>query len=197
MPRNSTEVQILEALDRLVHGESTHPDLVNRKYELTPTNLAKESRISRNTLYTIHRPVLDKLKQAREAQQLVTPPPLTASEKHAELRAINRQLETDLRKLATKCAVFLARENRAEEERDAAKDRNQALLARAIAAEKERDAAVYNNDVLLARAVAAEQERDAAMRNNDLLLARAIAAEEKRNAAKRQDRALHSTLSTH
>ena len=132
MPSTTTETLLLEALERLRNGEPKHQDLVNVKYKLSPTNLAKESGISRNTIYTRYRPILEQLRKARVTHQSVTQPPLTISDKIAELRSIKYQLETDNQYLATHNADLLARAQRAEDERDAALRRVAALQPKHI-----------------------------------------------------------------
>ena len=130
MPRTATETRLLEALERLRNGDPTHPDLLYGKYNLNPTNLSKESGISRNTIYTRYRPILEKLREASMAHQSATQPPLTASDKIAELRSIKHQLEADNQNLTTQNADLLARAQQAEHERNAALRRVDALQSK-------------------------------------------------------------------
>src|SRR5208283_3468700 len=51
----NTDRKLREALERLVKGMPTHPDLQKRSYRLTIATLAHEARVGRNAIYTNHR----------------------------------------------------------------------------------------------------------------------------------------------
>lgn len=54
----NTDRKLREALERLVKGLPTHPDLQKRSYRLTVATLAREARVGRNAIYTNHRSMI-------------------------------------------------------------------------------------------------------------------------------------------
>jgi hypothetical protein len=60
----NTDRKLREALERLVKGLPTHPDLQKRSYRLTVATLAREARVGRNAIYTNHRSMIDELRRA-------------------------------------------------------------------------------------------------------------------------------------
>ena len=62
----NTERKLREALERLVKGLPTHPDLQKRPYRLSIATLAREARVGRNAVYTNHRPIIEELRRASE-----------------------------------------------------------------------------------------------------------------------------------
>lgn len=59
--RLGTEQSLRAALGRLIGGVPSHPSLRGRTYRLTVSALAREARVSRNTIYANHRSILDEM----------------------------------------------------------------------------------------------------------------------------------------
>jgi chromosome segregation ATPase len=103
-----------DALDRLVKGLQTHPDLKGKRVRITPTNVAREARRSRNPLYTTHKGILDEITAA--AKRAVSDlKPATAEDKISELRETIKVLKEDKRKLASENAQLFYRATTAEQ----------------------------------------------------------------------------------
>ena len=62
----NTDRKPREALERLVKGLPTHPDLQKRFYRLTIAALAREARVGRNAIYSNHRSMIDELRRASD-----------------------------------------------------------------------------------------------------------------------------------
>ena len=109
----ATHRKLSEALERLVKGMPTHPDLQRRRYRLTVTTLAREARVGRNAIYKNHRTMLDRLVKAK--QQRMVPRTLASWEdKIEELRAANADLQIENRRILTHNAALLKRAADAE-----------------------------------------------------------------------------------
>ncbi|WP_269274629.1 hypothetical protein [Sinorhizobium psoraleae] len=74
----NTDRKLREALERLVKGLPTHPDLQKRSYRLTIATLAREARVGRNAIYTNHRSMIDELRRASDRK--IVPEKLAAWE---------------------------------------------------------------------------------------------------------------------
>ena len=92
------------ALNRLVEGKATHPDLAGRPVRITPAAVAREARRSRNPLYTTHRGILDEIVvavgQPCAAADLATTVARLRAE-NAELRAAARRHAEEKRQIAS------------------------------------------------------------------------------------------------
>lgn len=62
----NTHCKLRDALERLVKGLPTHPDLQKRSYRLTVATLAREARVGRNAIYANHRSIIDELRRASD-----------------------------------------------------------------------------------------------------------------------------------
>ena len=132
--RRDTERKLREALERLVKGLPTLPELQKRSYRLTVTTLAQEARIGLNAIYANHRAVIEDLHRAD--QQRVVPDKLARWEdKLAQQRSLLQVLQIEERRLVTENAALLKRLLDAE----TAAGRHQKQNARLIA---ERDEAL-------------------------------------------------------
>jgi len=130
----NTDRKLRDALERLVKGLPTHPDLQKRSYRLTITTLAREARVGRNAIYTNHRSMIEELRRARDRR--VVPEKLVVWEdKLAQQRDLIRVLQIEKRRLVTENAVLLKRTLEAEAEVERQKRYNARLIA-------ERDRAV-------------------------------------------------------
>jgi gas vesicle protein len=109
-----TEQAYRDALDRLVRGIQTHPDLKGKRVRITPTNVAREARRSRNPLYTTHKGILDDITAAAK-KPVSDPMPATAEDKISELREVVKELKEDKRKLTSENAQLLYRATTAEQ----------------------------------------------------------------------------------
>jgi len=124
----NTERKLREALERLVKGLPTHPDLQKRPYRLSIATLAREARVGRNAVYTNHRPIIEELRRASE--RTVIPERLAAWEdKLAQQRALIQVLQIEERRMVTENAVFLKRILEAEAEVERQKRQNTRLIA--------------------------------------------------------------------
>lgn len=89
----NTHCKLRDALERLVKGLPTHPDLQKRSYRLTVATLAREARVGRNAIYANHRSIIDELRRASDRK--VVPEKLAAWEdKLAQQRALIQVLST-------------------------------------------------------------------------------------------------------
>ncbi|QCM05109.1 hypothetical protein [Brucella intermedia] len=130
----NTDRKLREALERLVKGLPTHPDLQKRSYHLTVATLAREARVGRNAIYTNHRSMIDELRRASDRK--IVPEKLAAWEdKLAQQRALIQVLQIEERRMVTENAVLLKRILEAETEVERQKRHNARLIA-------ERDRAV-------------------------------------------------------
>lgn len=124
----NTYRKLREALERLVKGLPTHPDLQKRSYRLTVTTLAREARVGRNAIYTNHRPIIEELRRASE--RTIIPEKLAAWEdKLAQQRALIQVLQIEERRMVTENAVLLKRILEAETEVERQKRHNARLIA--------------------------------------------------------------------
>lgn len=130
----NTNRKLREALERLVKGIPTHPDLQKRSYRLTVATLAREAHVGRNAIYTNHRSMIDELRRASDRK--IVPEKLAAWEdKLAQQRALIQVLQIEERRRVTENAVLLKRILEAEAEVARQKHHNARLIA-------ERDRAV-------------------------------------------------------
>jgi hypothetical protein len=130
----NTDRKLREALERLVKGLPTHPDLQKRSYRLTIATLAREARVGRNAIYTNHRSMIDELRRASDRK--IVPEKLAAWEdKLAQQRTLIQVLQIEERRMVTENAVLLKRVLEAETEAERQKRHNARLIA-------ERDRAV-------------------------------------------------------
>ena len=124
--RNDTERKLRAALERLIKGLPTHPDLKGRRYRLNVAALAKESRIARSAIYANHQAVLDAL---HDAAGRSTPNALLSwQDKLAEQSAVIAQLKSEQRFIITENAALLKRALDAEAEAASLRRRNARLL---------------------------------------------------------------------
>lgn len=124
----NTYRKLREALERLVKGLPTHPDLQKRSYRLTVTTLAREARVGRNAIYTNHRPIIEELRRASE--RTIIPEKLAAWEdKLAQQRVLIQVLQIEERRMVTENAVLLKRILEAETEVERQKRHNARLIA--------------------------------------------------------------------
>lgn len=130
----NTDRRLRDALERLVKGLPTHPELQKRSYRLTVATLAREARVGRNAIYTNHRPIIEELRRASDRK--VVPEKLAAWEdKLAQQRVLIQVLQIEERRLVTENAVLLKRILEAETEAERHKRHHARLIA-------ERDRAV-------------------------------------------------------
>ena len=130
----NTNRKLRDALERLVKGMPTHPDLQKRPYRLTIATLAREARVGRNAIYTNHRSMIDELRRAIDRK--IVPEKLAAWEdKLAQQRSLIQILQIEERRMVTENAVLLRRILEAETEVERQKRHNARLIT-------ERDRAV-------------------------------------------------------
>ena len=123
----NTDRKLREALERLVKGLPTHPDLQKRSYRLTVATLAREARVGRNAIYTNHRSMIDELRRASDRR--IVPEKLAAWEdKLAQQRALIQVLQIEERRMVTENAVLLKRILEAETEVERQKRHNARLI---------------------------------------------------------------------
>jgi len=106
------------ALNRLIEGRATHPNLAGRPVRITPAAVAREARRSRNPLYATHRDILDEIIGAGNRPTIATNLADTIVRLEAEiatLRAAARLHESEKRMLATENLALLHRARIAEE----------------------------------------------------------------------------------
>lgn len=124
----NTHCKLRDALERLVKGLPTHPDLQKRSYRLTVATLAREARVGRNAIYANHRSIIDELRRASDRK--VVPEKLAAWEdKLAQQRALIQVLQIEERRMVTENAVLLKRILDAETEVERQKRHNARLIA--------------------------------------------------------------------
>ena len=124
----NTDCKLRGALDRLVKGLPTHPDLQKRSYRLTVATLTREARVDRNAIYTNHRSMIEELQRARD--RMVVPEKLVVREdKLAQQRDLIRVLQIKEHRLVTENAVLLKRILAADAEVERQKRYNARLIA--------------------------------------------------------------------
>jgi hypothetical protein len=124
----NTSRKLREALERLVKGLPTHPDLQKRSYSLTVATLAREARVGRNAIYVNHRPIIEELRRASDRK--ILPEKLaTWEDKLAQQRSLIQILQIAERRLVTENAVLLKRILEAETEVERQKRHNARLIA--------------------------------------------------------------------
>lgn len=124
----NTNRKLRDALERLVKGLPTHPDLQKQPYRLTVATLAREARVGRNAIYTNHRSMIDELRRANDHK--IIPDKLEVWEdKLAQQRSLIQVLQIEERRLVTENAVLLKRILDAETEVDRQKRHNARLIA--------------------------------------------------------------------
>lgn len=129
--RRKTEQHLRAALERLVAMKPNHPSLRAGTYRLTVTALAREARVSRNTIYASHRSIIEALDRAARQHRWAGRP--DHDEKVIELRRLTEQLQRQRQALATENAALLKRAIDAEQLADRLKKQN-ARLVRELAA---------------------------------------------------------------
>ena len=129
--RLGTEQRLRAALQRLVSGTPNHRSLRGRTYRLSVSTLAREARVSRNTIYANHRSILEELKSNHPTTTRVRPTP---KKRIAELGAMIEQVQLQKRQLATENATLLKRAIDAETMLDRIRNQNARLLKERAAA---------------------------------------------------------------
>jgi hypothetical protein len=123
----NTDRKLRDALERLVKGLPTHPDLQKKPYRLNVAALAREARVGRNAIYTNHRLMIEELRRADNHR--IIPDKLAAWEdKLAQQRSLIQVLQLEERRLVTENAVLLKRIPEAEAEAAKQKRRNARLI---------------------------------------------------------------------
>jgi AcrR family transcriptional regulator len=123
--RLGIERRLQAALERLVSGAPKHPSLQGQVYRLSVSTLAREARVSRNTIYANHRSILEQLNSDHSVSARIRPTP---KQKIAELRAMIEQMQLQKRQLATENATLLKRAIDAETMLDRLRNQNARLL---------------------------------------------------------------------
>ena len=123
-----TDRKLQEALSRLVQGTPTHPQLQKSSYRLTVTTLALEARVGRNAIYTNHRAIIDKLRDA-ERRRIVPDKLIVWEDKFTQQRALIQALKHEERRMITENAGLLKRLHDAETEAQRQKRYNAKLVA--------------------------------------------------------------------
>lgn len=124
--RLKTEQNLRSALDRLVGMKPNHPTLRGKRYRLTVAALAREARVSRNTIYANHRPIVEELD--RVIQQTGREGGSDYDLKLKNAREVIIHLQEQKQKLATENAILLKRTLEAEQQREQLKKQNVRLL---------------------------------------------------------------------
>lgn len=122
-----TDRKLREALERLVKGLPTHPDLQKRSYRLTIATLAREARVGLNAIYTNHRSMIDELRRASD-RKIVREKLAAWEDKLALQRALIQVLQIEDRRM-TENAVLPKRILEAETEVERKKRPNVCLMA--------------------------------------------------------------------
>jgi chromosome segregation ATPase len=131
--RLGTEQRLRTALERLVGGRPNHRSLQGQTYRLSVSTLAREARVSRNTIYANHRSILEELTTDHQVAKRIRPAP---AQKIAELGAMIEQLHQQRRQLATENAALVRRAIDAEEKLDRLRKQNAQLLNECAAAHR-------------------------------------------------------------
>jgi hypothetical protein len=126
--RLDIERRLQEALERLVSGAPKHPSL---RGQVSVSTLAREARVSRNTIYANHRSILEQLNSDHSVPARIRPTP---KQKIAELRAMIEQMQLQKRQLATENAALLKRAIDAETMLDRLRKQNARFLKERAAA---------------------------------------------------------------
>lgn len=129
--RRKIEQHLRAALERLVAMKPNHPALRAGTHRLTVAALAREARISRNTIYASHRAIIEELDQAARQHGLAEQ--IDHDEKAIELRRLVEQLQRQRQGLATENAALLKRAIDAEQLVERLQKQN-ARLVRELAA---------------------------------------------------------------
>jgi isochorismate synthase EntC len=129
--RLGIERRLQAALKRLVSSAPKHPALRGQVYRLSVSTLAREARVSRNTVYANHRSILEQLNSDHSVSARIR---LTPKQKIAELRAMIEQMQLQKRQLATENAALLKRAIDAETMLDRLRKQNASLLKERVAA---------------------------------------------------------------
>ncbi len=123
--RAATDRKLRAALERLLKGLPTHPDLKPGRYRVTVATLAKEARIARSAIYANHSSLIDDI--ARVSATPDTQSIASWSDKLAEQRAVITQMKLDVRRTVTENAALLKRALDAEAEAASLRRRNARL----------------------------------------------------------------------
>ena len=124
--RSATERKLREALERLIKGLPTHPDLKAGRYRVTVATLAKEARIARSAIYANHQSLLADIEAATTADTHII---ASWPDKVSEQRAVIARMKADARRLLTENAALLKRALDAEAEAQGLRRRNARLVA--------------------------------------------------------------------
>ena len=131
--RLGIEQRLRAALERLVNGTPNHRSLRGQTYRMNVSTLAREARVSRNTIYANHRSILEKLTTDHQVTKRIRPAP---EQKIAELGAMIDQLQQQRQQLTTENAALLKRAIDAEEMLDRLRKQNAQLLNERAAAHR-------------------------------------------------------------
>jgi len=143
--RLDIERRLQAALQRLVSGAPKHPSLRVQVYRLNVSTLAREARVSRNTIYANHRSILKQLNSDHPVSARIRPTP---EQKIAELRAMIEQMQLQKRHLATENAALLKRAIDAETMLDRLRKQNARLLRERAAARQPVVLIAGNSDLI-------------------------------------------------
>jgi hypothetical protein len=118
---DKTEKDYVDALERLLAGRPTHPDLVEKPVRITPASVALEARRSRNALYKHHRHLVARIRTAGQAPK-ATRRAKDRDTSLADLREKVRSLTLDKQNLASENLLLLDRVATLEREMTAARE---------------------------------------------------------------------------
>ncbi len=143
--RLGIERRLQAALERLVSGAPRHPSLRGQAYRPSVSRLAREAGVSRNTIYTNHRSILEELKSNHPVTTRKRPTP---KQKIAELGAMIEQVQLQKRQLATENAALFKRAIDAEMMLDRMRKQNARLLKERAAARQPVVLLAGNSDLI-------------------------------------------------
>jgi isochorismate synthase EntC len=143
--RLDIERRLQAALERLVSGAPKHPSLRGQVYRLSVSTLAREARVSRNTIYANHRSILEQLNSDHSVSARMRPTP---KQRIAALRAMIEQMQLQKRQLATENAALLKRAIDAETMLDRMRKQNARLLKERAAARQPVVLLAGNSDLI-------------------------------------------------
>jgi len=143
--RLGIERRLQAALERLISGAPKHPSLRGQVYRLSVSTLAREARVSRNTIYANHRSILEQLNSDHSVSARIRPTP---KQKIAELKAMIEQMQLQKRQLATENAALRKRPIDAETMLDRMRKQNARLLRERAAARQPVVLLAGNSDLI-------------------------------------------------
>lgn len=97
---NDTRHRLEAALNRLIQQTPSHPAHQAKPYRITPAAVAREAGVSRNALYTNHRPILARI-EALQKRQTTAAKIASWQDKIEQQRETLQQLKLDKRQLAS------------------------------------------------------------------------------------------------